>query len=69
MAGGETDDAAGVADAASLEIVDPDDPGGHQVEAIGRACRSLGFSRIPFPSTASRRRARCGPAPTATTAP
>lgn len=34
--------------AATLEIIDPGDPSGDQVEAIERACRTIGFFRIPF---------------------
>ncbi|MEL6982091.1 MAG: 2-oxoglutarate and iron-dependent oxygenase domain-containing protein, partial [Actinomycetota bacterium] len=39
---------AGAGGAASLEVIDPDDPGPAQVEAIERACRTIGFFRIPF---------------------
>jgi len=39
---------AGGTRATSLEVVDPDGPTGTQVETIERACRTLGFFRIPI---------------------
>ncbi|MEM9565247.1 MAG: 2OG-Fe(II) oxygenase family protein [Actinomycetota bacterium] len=50
MTGPRPGDAApgGRSEAAALEVIDPDDPSELQVEAIERACRTIGFFRIPF---------------------